>query len=87
VVAASGLILGASYMLWLYQRIFFHSVNPGLHGLSDLNLREMLTLAPMVVLIFWIGCYPNALLSFLHVSVGHLLDQVHGVILAGASLR
>ena len=78
VVAASGLILGAWYMLWLYQRIFFNGVNENLHGLTELNLREILTLVPMVLLIFWIGLYPNALLSYLHVSVTHLLDQVHG---------
>jgi NADH-quinone oxidoreductase subunit M len=83
VIASSGLILGAWYMLWLYQRIFFNEVNEKMHGLAELNLREILTLAPMVLLIFWIGLYPNALLGFLHVSVGHLLDQVHGVGLAG----
>jgi NADH-quinone oxidoreductase subunit M len=83
VIASSGLILGAWYMLWLYQRIFFNEVNDKMQGLTELNLREILTLAPMVLLVFWIGLYPNALLSFLHVSVGHLLDQVHGVGLAG----
>ena len=77
VVAASGLILGAWYMLWLYQRIFFNGVNERVQGLAELNLREILTLAPMVLLIFWIGLYPNALLSFLHVSVAHLVEQVH----------
>ncbi len=78
VVAATGLILGAWYMLWLYQRLFFNEVNQNLHGLAELNLREILTLTPMVLLILWIGLYPNALLSYLHVSVTHLLDQVHG---------
>jgi NADH-quinone oxidoreductase subunit M len=86
VVAASGLILGAWYMLWLYQRIFFNEVKDSMHGLTQLNLREILTLVPMVVLIFWIGLYPNALLGFLHVSVGHLLEQVNGVGLAGPLL-
>jgi NADH-quinone oxidoreductase subunit M len=82
VVAASGLILGAWYMLWLYQRIFFNEVNEAMHGLRPLDLREILTLTPMVLLIFWIGLYPNALLGFLHVSAGHLLDQVNGAGLA-----
>jgi NADH-quinone oxidoreductase subunit M len=82
VVAASGLILGAWYMLWLYQRIFFNEVNEAMHGLRPLDLREMLTLTPMVLLIFWIGLYPNALLGFLHVSAAHLLDQVNGAGLA-----
>jgi len=83
VVASSGLILGAWYMLWLYQRIFFNEVKEGMNGLVELNLREIVILVPMVLLIFWIGLYPNALLSFLHVSVGHLLDQVNGMGLAG----
>ncbi len=83
VVAASGLILGAWYMLWLYQRLFFNEIKPSMQGLAELNLREILTLLPMVLLIFWIGLYPNALLGFLHVSVGHLLDQVNGIGLAG----
>ncbi len=86
VVAASGLILGAWYMLWLYQRIFFQEVKEGMKGLVELNLREILTLVPMVVLIFWIGLYPDALLGFLHVSVGHLIDQVQGVGFAGPVL-
>ena len=83
VVASSGLILGAWYMLWLYQRIFFNELKEGMNGLAELNLREIVTLVPMVLLIFWIGLYPNAVLSFLHVSVGHLLDQVNGIGLAG----
>jgi NADH-quinone oxidoreductase subunit M len=86
VVASTGLILGAWYMLWLYQRIFFNEVKEKMQGLVELNVREILTLVPMVLLIFWIGLYPNALLSFLHVSVAHLLDQVQGVGLAGPVL-
>ncbi len=77
--AASGLILGAWYMLWLYQRIFFNAVNEKVIGLKELCFREIAILVPMVILVFWIGLYPNALLSFMHVSVAHLLEQVHGV--------
>jgi NADH-quinone oxidoreductase subunit M len=76
--AATGLILGAWYMLWLYQRIFFNSVNDKVRGLAPMNTREILTLAPMVLLIFWIGLYPDSMLSYMHVSVAHLLDQVSG---------
>ncbi len=75
--AATGLILGAWYMLWLYQRIFFNPVNDKVVGLPELTTREIITLLPMVGLVFWIGLYPNAMLSFMHVSVTHLLDQVH----------
>lgn len=76
--AATGLILGAWYMLWLYQRIFFNPVNAKVVGLQELKLREITALVPLVILVFWIGLYPNSLLSFMHVSVAHLLDQVHG---------
>ncbi len=76
--AATGLVLGAWYMLWLFQRIFFNPVNSKVVGLAELNLREIVILLPMVALVFWIGLYPDSLLSFMHVSVAHLLDQVHG---------
>lgn len=78
VIAATGLILGAWYMLWLYQRIFFGGVGEQVRSLSPLNMREIVTLVPLVLLIFWIGIYPDALLDFLRVSVGHLVEQVHG---------
>jgi NADH-quinone oxidoreductase subunit M len=78
VFAATGLILGAWYMLWLYQRIFFNGVNEKVKGLLELSGREIAILVPMVILIFWIGLYPNALLGFMHESVAHLLIQVHG---------
>jgi NADH-quinone oxidoreductase subunit M len=76
--AATGLILGAWYMLWLYQRVFFNPVNDKVIGLPELNIREIVTLLPMVALVFWIGLYPDAMLSFMHESVAHLLQQVHG---------
>jgi NADH-quinone oxidoreductase subunit M len=58
--ASLGVVLGAAYMLWLYQRVFFgelkHEENK---VLQDVNLREVLTLAPLVVACFWIGVYPK----------------------------
>jgi NADH-quinone oxidoreductase subunit M len=77
VLAATGIIIGAGYMLWLYQRMFFVDLNPKLKGLPDVNPREIVTLLPMVVIIFWIGVYPNSLLSFMHASVEHLLDRIN----------
>ncbi|MDA8169592.1 MAG: NADH-quinone oxidoreductase subunit M [Nitrospiraceae bacterium] len=76
VFAATGIIIGAAYMLWLYQRVFFLNVNPKVEGLHDINMRELLAVAPMAVLVFWIGLYPNAFLSFMHPSVQSLLDKV-----------
>jgi NADH-quinone oxidoreductase subunit M len=86
VLAATGVIIGAAYMLWLYQRIFFMNVNDTVKELPDMNGREILTLLPLLVLVFWIGIYPNAFLSFMHASVTHLLDRVHGNASATADL-
>jgi NADH-quinone oxidoreductase subunit M len=65
--AVSGIVLGAAYLLWLYQRVFWgrvtHEENK---GLPDLNARELATLAPLVALCFWIGVYPKPFLEFLH---------------------
>lgn len=77
-IAASGLIIGAWYMLWLYQRIFFNPVNPRWNTIRELDAREIATFLPMVILIFWIGLYPNSMLEYMHVSVAHLLEQVTG---------
>ena len=77
-IAASGLIIGAWYMLWLYQRIFFNPVNTRWEGIKTLEPREIITFLPMVILIFWIGLFPNSMLSYMHVSVAHLLEQVTG---------
>jgi NADH-quinone oxidoreductase subunit M len=63
-------------MLWLYQNIFFVDTNPKLIGLPDINTREILTLLPLVILVFWIGIYPNIFLSFMDVSVQHLMERI-----------
>jgi len=74
--AATGVIIGAVYMLWLYQNIFFVDTNPKLVGLTDVNTREILTLLPLIILVFWIGIYPNTFLSFMDVSVQHLMERI-----------
>jgi NADH-quinone oxidoreductase subunit M len=58
--ASLGVILGAAYMLWLYQRVFFGELtNEENRKLEDVNVREILTIAPLIVLCFWIGLYPK----------------------------
>jgi NADH-quinone oxidoreductase subunit M len=77
VLAATGIIIGAGYMLWMYQRVFFMETNPKVAGLADITGRELLALLPMVILIFWIGIYPDTFLGYLHESVRHLLERVN----------
>jgi NADH-quinone oxidoreductase subunit M len=63
-VAATGVILAAYYMLPMVQRMLFNPLaNPANRGLPDLNAREILVLAPLVVLILWIGLYPRPVLD------------------------
>src|SRR5690349_12327366 len=58
--AVIGIILGAAYLLWLYQRVMFGPVtNPANEHLQDLNAREYATLIPLIILCFWIGIYPK----------------------------
>ncbi len=83
VLAATGIIIGAGYMLWLYQRVFFMETNEKVIGLNDINMREFLSLLPMIVLIFWIGIYPDMFLGFMHESVRHLIERVN----AGGGVR
>lgn len=75
VVASSGLILGAWYMLWLYQRVFFVQVSETVRGLvgEKLDLREVAILLGMAVLIIGIGIFPNVLLEYMHATVDHLV--------------
>ena len=73
-----GIILGSSYMIWLYYRIGLNEINSSTTPkLFDLQLREILTLIPLVFLVFLIGLQPEILFSYMHVSVEHLLEQVH----------
>jgi NADH-quinone oxidoreductase subunit M len=77
-VAASGIVLGAAYMLWLYQRTMFGKVeNPKNEGLKDLNLREFATFAPLIVLALWIGLYPAPFLDRLTTSVDRVVARVN----------
>ncbi len=77
ILACAGIIIGAGYMLWLYQRVFFLEMNPDAHYHEDVNEREFLTLLPLIVLVLWIGVYPNTFLSFMEVSVQGLIDRVN----------
>jgi NADH-quinone oxidoreductase subunit M len=78
-VAATGVILGAVYMLWLCQRILFGKVDEQkAKGLSDINLREFVYLAPFVILVFFMGLYPKFFFDKAEVSIKHFTEQLAG---------
>jgi NADH:ubiquinone oxidoreductase subunit 4 (subunit M) len=73
-VAAAGVILAAVYMLSVVQKVFFGPLdNPKNKTLTDVNTREVISLAPLVVLVFIIGFFPKVLLDRMH-------DAVTGVV-------
>jgi NADH-quinone oxidoreductase subunit M len=77
ICAVFGIVLGAGYMLWLYQRTMFGKLDkPENQNLKDLNFRESMTLIPLVVLAFWIGLYPKPFFDILQPSVHRLVQQV-----------
>ena len=64
-------------MLWLYQRMMFGPLdNPKNEGLLDLNLREIVTLVPLIILVFWIGIYPAPFFRALDGPVNKLVEAV-----------
>ncbi len=76
--AVSGIVLGAAYMLWLYQRTMFGPLeNPKNAALQDLSPREMTTLVPIVIMCFWIGLYPSPFLRRMEASVNFILARIH----------
>lgn len=74
---ALGIILNAGYMLWLYQRMFFGSIdNPKNEKLTDMNGREWAYMIPLVIMSLWIGVYPKPFLEFIQRPVNAVVKQI-----------
>jgi proton-translocating NADH-quinone oxidoreductase chain M len=75
-LAALGMILGAAYSLWLYNRVIFGNFKPKfLQKFSDLNRREVLIFLPFIVGVIWMGVYPEVFLECMHTSVSNLVQH------------
>ena len=73
-----GIVLGAAYLLWLYQRVMFGNVTHDVNKtLPDLNVREYAVLLPLVALAFWIGIYPKPFFAFIDKPVEKIVQQVN----------
>ncbi len=76
-LAATALIFGAAYTLWMYKRVYFGDVtNDDVRGLSDINAREFLILAVLAAAVLWMGLQPKPFTDVMHVSVTELLKHV-----------
>ena len=77
IFAATGLILGACYMLWLYRRVVFgRAEKPEVLEMAGLDRREVLIFVPLTILVLWFGVYPSTLLDVMAYSVSDIMAQV-----------
>jgi NADH-quinone oxidoreductase subunit M len=77
IVASSGVILSAVYMLWVFQRVMFGELdNPKNQKLLDLNAREIGIMVPLIVMIFVMGLYPKPFIDKMDPSIKKLVAQV-----------
>lgn len=82
-IAVTGVVLGAAYMLWMVKKVFFgpageivsEASHDPAHALHDLSLREMIVMTPILILIVWMGLFPNTFMDYSKASVDHLLKN------------
>jgi NADH-quinone oxidoreductase subunit M len=76
IIATSGVILSAVYMLWMFQRVMFGELNnPKNKVLKDLNAREVCIMLPLIALIFFMGVYPRPFIDTMAPSIDRLIKQ------------
>jgi len=86
-LTATGVILGAAYMLYLYRRVIFGRLTKEtLRRIMDMSPREHLVFAPLVLLVVWMGVYPAPFLNVMHASVGNLIRHVEAARTSGPRL-
>jgi NADH-quinone oxidoreductase subunit M len=75
--AVTGVILGAAYLLWLYQRTMLGQVTNGKNlTVPDMNLRELAVFAPLIAWAIWIGIYPKPYFEILRRPVAEIVERV-----------
>jgi NADH-quinone oxidoreductase subunit M len=77
VLAAIGIVLGAAYLLWLYQRVFWGPLdNPENAKVSDVNRRELGMMLALIALMLWIGLYPKPFFEIMEKPVDYVVQKV-----------
>ncbi len=80
IFAATGVILAAVYLLWMYQRVFMGTIwNPSNQSLQDLSRREIAVLVPVVLFVVWIGIYPSTFLGKTAASTKQLVQHLKSI--------
>ncbi|MBF0371977.1 MAG: NADH-quinone oxidoreductase subunit M [Alphaproteobacteria bacterium] len=86
--AASGLVLGAAYMLYLYRRVIFGKLTrEDLKTILDLDRREVAVFAPLILVVLWMGIYPSSFLNPMHASIENLIQKYELALASGDPLH
>ncbi|MDQ3280940.1 MAG: NADH-quinone oxidoreductase subunit M [Acidobacteriota bacterium] len=87
VIAAIGIVLGAAYLLWLYQRVFWGPLdNPANAAVPDVNRRELGLMMALVVVMIWLGVYPKPVFDIIEKPVDYIVQKVDPQYFAKARL-
>jgi len=77
ILAVTTVILAAAYLLWMFQRVMHGPItNDKVRSFKDLNKRELVYLVPIVIMMFWMGIFPQTFLRKMDASIDRLMDQV-----------
>jgi NADH-quinone oxidoreductase subunit M len=71
-ISVVGVVLGAGYFLWSYQKVFQGELNPKYAGLSDMDLREKICLWPLAIIVVALGVYPALYLDAVNPAIEKL---------------
>ena len=75
--AVLGIVFGAAYLLWLFQRVMLGPItNPKNEDVKDMTLREILVMAPLIAGCFWIGLYPKPFFEILEAPTAKLVERL-----------
>lgn len=76
IISTLGIVLGAGYMLWTFQRVFMGKLPERWDGLTEMNSREVISLAPLAFVVLIFGIFPSIPLNWMNTSLGALIDVV-----------
>jgi NADH-quinone oxidoreductase subunit M len=77
-ISVVGIILGASYVLWMLQRVFLGPLNPKYEGIADISSREMISVVPLAAIVILFGVYPAPLINLVKTSLVTLIGMIPG---------